>query len=66
MSAPTGSADADKETADADSDTGSDLAKEEKLTELVESILETNPGSSLVWARKVARATLDRYPSLVS
>lgn len=42
------------------------LAKEERLTAMVEQILDTNPGMNAQAARRVAETTLAKFPSLVA
>jgi hypothetical protein len=43
-----------------------DIEKEERLTQLVEGILDSNPGMNVTAARSLAQATLVKFPSLVS
>jgi len=46
--------------------TNPNLAKEERLTAMVEQILDTNPGMNAQAARRVAETTLAKFPSLAS
>jgi hypothetical protein len=51
---------------DQQEDPSNNLAKEERITSLVEGILDTNPGMNVQAARRLAEATLVKFPSLAS